>query len=91
MNDTTPFLTKCQILEQLWLTYRYDEQFQQFFEFADLAVPLAYAIANDIVKSTPEAQKFVEEGFEFLLDGFGISDLGFESLDDLLGNADETE
>lgn len=87
-NQTT-FENKCSIIEQLWLTYRYDEEFADYFEFADLGVPLAYVIANDIVKATPEAEKFVSEAFEFLIVGLGIEDTGFESLDDLLTEVSE--
>jgi hypothetical protein len=52
-------------------------------------LPLAYAIANDIVKTTPTATKFIEETFELLLIGLGVEeDTGFEVLDDLLESAE---
>lgn len=84
--ETTPFATKAEILSDLWITYKYDEEFQDFFEYADLGLPLAYSITNNIIKSTPEAQRFIDEAFDFLLNAMGIDDTGFESLDDLFAS-----
>ena len=86
MSDTptTPYSSKCEILAELWLSYRSDENFQDFTEYNDLGLPLAYAIANNIVKSTDMAQRFVEETFDLLLAGIKVEDTGFESLDQIL-------
>jgi hypothetical protein len=73
----------------LWLGYRDDEQFADFTEYNDLGLPLAYAIANDIVKSTEMAQRFVEETFDLLLAGLNVEDTGFDELDEVLAKADE--
>jgi len=51
---------------------------------ADLGLPLAYAIDNDIVKSTEMAQRFVEETFDLLLASLNVEDTGFDGLDALL-------
>ena len=83
---STPFSNKTEILSDLWLNYKTDEEFQDFVEYNDLGLPLAYAIANDIVSSTPTAEKFINETFELLLAGLEIEeDTGFDNLDDLLG------
>lgn len=85
MNETT-FENKCAILSQAWLEFRDDENFMDFMSYGDLGLPLAYAIDNNIVKNTPEAQSFVEEMFELLLGILGIDeDTGFDNLDDVLG------
>jgi hypothetical protein len=81
---TTTFSNKTLILADLWLNYRDDEEFRDFTAYNDLGLPLAYAIANNIVKETPTAEKFVDETFDLLLAGLGIEDTGFELLDDLL-------
>lgn len=78
-NETT-FENKASILADLWIAYRYDEEFQEFFEFADLGLPLAYVIANDIVKATPEAEKFVNEVWDLLLVSLQVQDTGFETI-----------
>lgn len=84
MEETT-IENKSLILADLWLNFRDDEQFQDFIEYNDLGLPLAYAIANGIVKPTEKAGNFIEETFMLLLAGLGIGeDTGFETLDDIL-------
>jgi hypothetical protein len=80
----TTFENKCVILSDLWLNYRNDEQFQDFIEYNDMGLPLAYALSEGIVKGTEFSDKFIDETFDLLLAGIGIEDTGFESLDDVL-------
>ena len=86
MEDSkTPFSNKCQILAELWMNYRDDEQFVDFIEYNDLGLPLAYGVANDLIESLdPTGVTLVEETFELLLAGLSLEDTGFEYLDDLL-------
>jgi hypothetical protein len=84
MTNSTSYTDKCSILAELWLNYRSDEQFQDFIEYNDLGLPLAYAIDNNIVKSSEMAQRFVEETFDLFLASLEAEDTGFENLDDLL-------
>lgn len=89
-NTSTPYLTKATILADLWLNYRNDVEFQDFVEYNDIGLPLAYAIANDIVKSTDTADKFIEETFALLVEALGIpDDTGFDNLDELLAVAED--
>ena len=76
---------KTQILAQLWLDYKDDEEFTDFIEYNDLGLPLAYAVSTNIVKITTQAEKFINETFELLLVGLGIQeDTGFDNLEELL-------
>ena len=88
MTSSTSYTNKCSILAELWLNYRSDEEFQDFIEYNDLGLPLAYAIDNDIVKSTEMAQRFVEETFDVFLATLDVEDTGFENLDELLNIAE---
>ena len=85
----TPTNTKADILADLWLNYRQDEEFADFIEYNDIGLPLAYAISNGIVEITPTAEGFINETFQLLLAGLGVGlddeDVTYESLDDLLG------
>ena len=81
---TTTIENKAIILADLWLNYRYDEEFADFIQYNDLGLPLAYAIDSGIVKMTDQAQGFIEETFSLLLAGVGVEDTGFETLDDVL-------
>lgn len=81
---STLFENKLAILAELWINYRADEEFQDFIEYNDLGLPLAYAIHNDIVPLTEKAEKFIEETFALLLAGLGLEDEDYENLDDVL-------
>jgi hypothetical protein len=86
--SSTNYTDKCSILAELWLNYRNDENFQDFIEYNDLGLPLAYAIDNDIVKSTEMAQRFVEETFDLFVASLEVEDTGFDNLDELLNIAE---
>lgn len=81
---STDYKTRCEILTDLWIEYRTEETFEDFIEYNDIALPLAFCISNRIVISTPKAEMFINESFELLLAAIGIEDEGFESLNDLL-------
>lgn len=79
----TTFDNKASILADLWLNYRQDAEFADFIEYNDIGLPLAYAIANDIVQTTPIATKFIEETFALLVTALEIEDSDFETLDEM--------
>jgi hypothetical protein len=79
----TTFDSKCEILGELWISYKGDPEFSDFIEYNDLGLPLAYAITSGIVEATPKAIMFIDETFELLLSALEIKDEGFESLDEL--------
>jgi len=80
----TTFDNKANILAELWISYRTDENFADFMEYNDLGLPLAYAYANGIVELEDKAKSFIEEAFDLLLDGMNQEDTGFDTLEQLL-------
>jgi hypothetical protein len=84
--EQTTYENKLSILSELWLNYRSEPEFEDFIEYNDLGLPMAYCINADIVKPTDMADKFINETFDLLLAGLGIEDTGFETLDDVLGS-----
>jgi hypothetical protein len=85
---TTPNNIKVQILGDLWMDYRDEEEFQDFCQYNDLGLPLAYMIASDIVAPTPMSDSFINETFDLLLAALDIKeDEGYETLDDVLGTS----
>ena len=80
----TAFLDKCSILSELWLSYRDDAEFEDYINYNDLGLPLAYAISNGVVVETDKAKNFINEAWDLLLAGMDLEDTGFESLDELL-------
>lgn len=82
---TTLYSNKCAILAELWMGYRNEEEFVDFIEYNDIGLPLAYLIAEDVVKSTTMAEQFIEETWSLLLSALGIEeDTGFEDLEEVL-------
>ncbi len=81
--STTTQENKAEILAELWLNYRDDQNFEDFIAYNDLGLPLAYLLSTNIVKSTEMADKFIDETFELLLASLEVEDTGFETLDDI--------
>ena len=75
--------SKADILSELWLGYKNDQNFEDFFSYNDLGLPLAYAISNGIVKATETSNKFIDETFTLLLASLEIEDEGYDGLDDI--------
>ena len=86
MNETT-LESKADILSELWLGYKNDPNFEDFFDYNDLGLPLAYAVANNIVKATEVSNKFINETFMLLLVSLEVEDEGFSTLDDIFISA----
>jgi hypothetical protein len=81
----TSFDNKCAILAEIFLDYRDDDEFDDFREYNDIGLPLAYAIHAEIITKTDRAETFINETFDLLLAGLGIDeDTGFGSVRDLL-------
>lgn len=84
----TEFKNKCAILSQLWMEYRDDEEFQDFIEYNDMGLPLAFLLDGDVVKPTDIAYKYIDETFDLLLAALNIKeDTGFEGLDQMLDSS----
>lgn len=80
MNTTTQE-NKYKILADLWSNYREDENFTDFIQYNDIGLPLAYVLNNGIIRTTAQADKFVNETFDLLLSSLEVTDTGFDDLD----------
>jgi len=88
----TPFSNKCEILGQLWMDYRGDEEFQDFVEYNDLGLPLAYLIHTDLVTVNENGISYIDETFNLLCEGVGVDlDGEYESLNELMTFEEEEE
>jgi hypothetical protein len=88
MAHKTAIRVQAEILAELWVDYRDDEGFQSYIEYNDLGLPLAYAVANDIVECTDKVERYIDEAFIVLLASLKIQDSGFENLHDVLSSAE---
>ena len=88
MTSRTSYETRASILSELFMKYRDDDTFKDLREYADLGLPLAYAISTGVVPSTDKAKELVDDTFEGLLESLEIAeDEGFKDLDDLLAES----
>jgi hypothetical protein len=70
------------------MDYREDEEFQDFVEYNDLGLPLAYMVASGIIATaTDKAEDIVNETFDLFLGSMNMKDTGFETLPDVFDAA----
>ena len=89
-SATTPFSKQCEILANVWLQYKGEEDFKDFLTYNDLGLPLAFALSEKIIEETPLLKLYITETWALFLEALGIEeddDTGFDSLEDLLGLA----
>ena len=86
---TTDFSNKITILAELWMNYREDDHLDDFMEYNDLGLPMAYLLMNEIVLPSEQSALYIDETFDLLLNALSVEDKGFESLDELLAAADK--
>jgi hypothetical protein len=79
----TPYIKRCEILSDFWIKYSSEDSLEDFFEYNDLGVVLAFAIHEGIVESTNMAEAYVNETFDLLLAALKITDIGFVDVDEM--------
>lgn len=84
----TSFEAKCDILSQVWIDYRDEKDFEDFVEYNDLGLPLAYFLSEQIVLPTQLAETYVNETFELLLAAMGVEDTGFKDIDEIFNQTE---
>lgn len=82
---TTTFDNKALILGQLWLYYKGDDEWSDFFAYNDLGLPLSFAYSEGIVNHTTTLEKYINETWDLFIEGVNVEDVGFETISDILG------
>ena len=86
------FNGKCNVLAELWLDYRDDEEFKDFIEYNDIGLPLAYLIYSEIAKPTGIAEQYINETYELLTQALGVSDTAlYYTLNEMLEESGNKE
>ena len=81
----TTFENKCAILADLWLNYKDNEELEDFVEYNDLGLPLAYCIHTNLADVTDDGISYVEETFNLLLSALDLDlDNDYESLNEIM-------
>lgn len=82
------FESKCEILGELWFSYRDDEEFQDFIEYNDVGLPLAYLKSVSLITLAKEGEQYVNETWDLFIEQIGANpEETYEDLDDLLDSS----
>ena len=76
---------KITILAELWMNYRDDEELEDFINYNDLGLPLAYFLMNEIVLPSEQSAIYINETYDLLVSSLTVEDREWESLDEMLG------
>lgn len=88
----TTFENKCAILADLWLNYKDNEELEDFIEYNDLGLPLAYVIHTGLANVTDEGIVYVDETFDLLCKGLGVDlDGEYETLNEIMEMQDDED
>ena len=86
----TSFENQCAILADLWLNYKSNEELEDFIEYNDLGLPLAYLIHTGLASVTDDGIVYVDETFDLLLSSLGLDLEGeYETLNELMDMQEE--
>lgn len=81
----TSFQNKLSILAELWISHRDDEEYEDFIEYNDLGLPLAYCLDANLIKELDESGiEMIEDTWDMLLGNLGIEDAGWESYEEMM-------
>ena len=80
----TDFSNQCNILGELYANYKENEDLEDFIEFNDLGLPLAYLARENLCEVTSDGAKYIAETFELFLETLEIKDSGFENLTEVM-------
>ena len=81
----TPFDKQCEILTDLWLNFRYDENVVDLFEFYDIGFPLAFSHHEGLATLNDSGKALISDCWSGVLEAFShYDDTGFDSLADII-------
>ena len=86
MAEGNLFQNKITILSELWMNYRDDQELEDFINYNDLGLPLAYFLMNEIVLPTEQSEVYINETYDLLIASLTVEDRQWESLDEMLGS-----
>ena len=87
----TDFTKVCEILGTLYANYKEDDEFQDFIDFNDLGLPLAYFVAENLCEVSDDGARYINETWILFLASLNIEDTGYEGLDQMLSIASGEE
>jgi len=90
-DNMTDFDNQVNILGQFYSDYREEKDFKEFIEYHDIGLPLAYLSAEGLAIPSESGRNYILDTFELFLQTIGVTDTGFETLDDVLDASQELD
>ena len=63
---STSFLTKCEILAEVYTESSWNEELAEFRHANDIGLPLAYMVSQDLTTANDKGEMFIESTWEEL-------------------------
>jgi hypothetical protein len=77
------FADKAGTIGQLWIEFREDEDFASFMEYNDLGCPMAYMLAQGLIKDlTPLGEEMISETFSMFIKLINVTEEEIDSLNE---------
>ena len=83
-SSSTPFEARALILGQFFVNFSDEDDWADFSAHNNLGLPLAFAYTEGIVGHTSRLEATVNETWNLFLQELGITDTGFETIQDLM-------
>jgi predicted Zn-ribbon and HTH transcriptional regulator len=75
---------KAKVLGQIWLRFRSSEAWEEFFEFNDVGLPLAYHFSKGLVDGlSPSGAQVINETFKLFIEPLNLSEDEIKSLPEI--------
>jgi len=73
-DQLNSFQSICSILAELWSNYKDDKGLQDFIEYNDIGLPLAFLVDANLVEPSDQAIEYVYETWQIFLAALGLED-----------------
>ena len=87
----TDFDNKCNILGQFYSQYNGEKDFEDFMEFNDLGLPLAYFVSENLCEVSDDGVRYINETWNLFIASLELKDTGFTNLEDVFIAAGELQ
>ena len=79
----TGFNSRCDIMGNFCDEYRDDVDWEDFIEFNDLGLPLAYFASQALCDVSDDGVKFINDTWDLFMGALELEDTGFSNLEEV--------
>jgi hypothetical protein len=84
MDNITTLADRAHILGKFWINERDNDVFDEYMEYNDLGLPLAYSLSEGIIETNALVEAHINDSFDMLLTVLKVEDTGFTDYNDIL-------